>query len=69
MKCDHEGQYSAVHMNAGPEKHQQAAEERKIHAVASTDPTGSAWCFPKNNLEPFLLNTPMTEAFVPKSQH
>lgn len=42
MKCDHKGQNSAVHMNAGLEKHQQAAEERKIHAVASTDPTDSA---------------------------
>ena len=56
-------------MNVGPEKHQQAAEEKKIHAVASTDPTDSVWCFPKNNLEPFLLNAPMTEAFVLKSQH
>lgn len=56
-------------MNMELEKHQQTAEERKIHAVASTDPADSAWCFPKNNLEPFLLNAPMTEAFVPKTQH
>lgn len=56
-------------MNAGLEKHQQAAEERKIHAVASTNPTDSAWCFPKNNLEPLFLNALMTEAFVPKTQH
>lgn len=56
-------------MDVGPEKHQQAAGEKKIHAVASTDPTDSVWCFPKNNSEPFLLNAPMTEAFVLKSQH
>lgn len=41
----------------------------KVHAVASTEPTDSAWCFPKNNLEPFILNAPMTEAFVLKPQH